>query len=130
MWQSAWAFWLVSDGHHDEAQPILDDNLARWSAVARPGDRWLAQMRAINTCAAVQRLLAGPTPPDASGVALLRQAETALREAETLLFTGSSSGGPLHQLVLRTLVRLYDSGPLASARDKRPLEKKLKSFTD
>lgn len=123
-WQSALAFWLVNDGKFDAAAPVLEDNIARWSAIARPGDTWLIRIRAIDAAATVQRVRAGGAPAETSADSPLRKAEAALLQADKL-FKGPSTGTPVHLLVLRSLVDLYGPGLLDSPADLKKFEKKL-----
>jgi hypothetical protein len=53
--QTLLGFWLTRQGDHAEAEPLLADNLERWTALLKD-DPWLAEVRGILDAAAANRL--------------------------------------------------------------------------
>lgn len=53
--QTLLGFWLARQGDHAEAEPLLADNLERWTALLED-DPWLAEVRGILDAAAANRL--------------------------------------------------------------------------
>jgi hypothetical protein len=62
LWESALAFWLVSDGEHEESEPMLAALKERWVRLLEPEDPWLHQIEALRICAAISRLEDLPEP--------------------------------------------------------------------
>lgn len=127
--ESALGFWLTCDGNFAEAEPLLARNIERWRERLAPDDLWIRRMEAVAACAAAARTLDADPQRALTRAELLALAEPLNRAAEQC-FTGSAAGSPVHRLVLRTLVRLYEPGRIGDAAAHRRLTAILKAAGD
>ena len=128
LWESALGFWLTENGDHQEAAPLLQENVAKWSALVEPGDPWLDHLKAMIACTTVLRALEpGPAPTE------IRQdlvaIEPTLDEAERQL-NATAPGSPLHRLVLRHMRQLYESGLIDRPRRLQEVKETLRTMTE
>lgn len=108
LWEGALGFWLVSDGDYTEAEPLLTENIAKWSVRLDANDEWLTTLRAMAACAAVNRRVAqAATVKTTTGSdAELLQLQAALDAYSNQLDDGRT-GTPVHLLVLRATAALH-----------------------
>ncbi len=111
MWESALAFWLVSDKDYKEAEPLLRANIAKWER-AFPQDPWIEHLRAMAAAAVVNRFLV-QTEAGAHARHWQEAEWKELQEAEARLLAVCEGlpedhrGTPFHLLALRSLKDLY-----------------------
>jgi predicted Ser/Thr protein kinase len=108
LWESALAFWLVCDGDHQQAEPLIEQNQRKWSARLDANDDWLAQLRALSQCAIVNRHAAlaglpGASLPDRSE---LERAAADLHAIDERLSI-DRAGTPMHMQVIDSLAEAY-----------------------
>lgn len=105
LWESALGFWLVCDRNYTEVEPLLEENLRKWTLRLAPGDDWMVNVKAMRDCAALNRIAAlQPTAP--ATIDQLRELETTLI-ADNEAVARQHQGTPMHFLVLRSLADLY-----------------------
>ncbi|MHC4947924.1 MAG: serine/threonine-protein kinase [Planctomycetota bacterium] len=132
LWQSALGFWLVCNGEGAEAIEVLTDVDSRWQRLLPEDDPWRYDVRTMRLCATVVTLVAPPTPdtPDAPGrPGDLRAIGDRLDEAAAAL-AAREPASPLHQLVLRTLDRLYGPELLDDESRRAPVQRQLTAITE
>jgi len=119
------AFFLVCDGDHEEAIPLLDANIARWSGVLADRDPWLDDLRSIRLAAEINRLNVSPKNSQAALSELEEQLQQAIdRQA------ADRAGTPLHFLLLKSQVTLYGSTLLNQPERAASLQKALEVLID
>lgn len=129
IWETALGFWLIRSGDYEESEPLLEENLRHWEAILAQDDVWLDHIRALQACAAVNRL-AEPDRGD-NGNEAARDEMLKVREALELAdetFKKSLPGTPIHLLMIRKLIVVYGSELLDEPRKRRAVEKRLRAF--
>lgn len=131
MWESALMFWVVSDGDHARALPILDQSIARWRKVAQPNDPWISELEILRQCALASRACdpsAGWDDPAEREVALRDVA--GMLEAAAVMLAESHPRSPMHFLVLNRLVDVYATHSLNDARRSGELQVAIQKLLD
>ena len=129
IWETALGFWLIRSGDYEESEPLLEENLRHWNAILAQDDTWLDHIRALQACAAVNRLAdpdRGDSGQNAASDEMLR-----VRKALELTdeaFKKSLPGTPIHLLVIRKLIVLYGPELLDEPCKRRAVKKRLKAF--
>lgn len=129
IWETALGFWLIRSGDYEESEPLLEENLRHWNAILAQDDTWLDHIRALQACAAVNRL----ADPDRGDSGQNAASDEMLRVHKALeltdeAFKKSIPGTPIHLLVIRKLIVLYGLELLDEPRKRRAVKKRLKAF--
>jgi serine/threonine protein kinase len=131
LWESALAFWLVNAKDHEEAEPLLEQNILKWNRRLMPGDRWLNDLKAMRTAASVNRLAAFGRERQLSADELAEAArcDTALREACGKI-PSDHLGTPIHYLILNALSDLCAEELLNQPDRRRMIQSVMKTVVD
>ncbi|MCI0362423.1 MAG: serine/threonine protein kinase [Phycisphaerales bacterium] len=125
-WETALGFWLVCDKDYAEAQPLLKSNYEKLARILAPDDEWLGAVRAMLTCAEVNRYSSGAAAADATE---LRRLEAELSAASETIGL-HRKGTPIHFLLLRSTIDLYRPALLNQPERQSQLEKELQELMD
>lgn len=138
MWESALAFWTLTDGSPSEARRLFARNRESWSSLSAPTDPWLQCLELLHACAIVREhfdlYASSETAPEQSLAELAHDPASPLAAAistlqrESQVFTGQTTGGAAHRAVLRTLAELYGPGCLNEPQRRRQVLARLREF--
>lgn len=127
LWENGLAFWLLKLGECEEAETLLADNVRALDKKINPSDDpWLEDVRAMQTCAALCRLIEteSGSPPREDRLDRLTEMESIIRLSEQRLnrrFPGSG----LHKLMLEHLILLYRPSQLDRPERLQEVEQRL-----
>lgn len=131
LWETALGFWLVSGKDYQEAEPLLDATLQRWSQQISPDDPWLSDVRTMRICAQVNRYAAWRRAgsSDAPSDEELRRVQGELLAACELI-PANRRGTPLHLLLINTMIDLCAPDMLNDSNRRQSLETAAKVLID
>lgn len=131
IWESALGYWLACDHEFKEAEPLLKDNLRKWSHILRPEDQWIADVQVMVDCAAANRLIdaAKTASADHSQTSELRTVATRLSAYENRM-PRDHQGTALHYLLLDRLAELHGPNLLDQPEVAETLRAKRRTTLD
>ncbi len=131
MWESALAFWIVSDRDYARALPLLDQNIEQWRRVAQPSDPWVAELEILRQCALASRACDANAGwlDSADRVDALGSAANTLEAAAAGLAVAHPRS-PMHFLVLNRLIDLYDASGLNNVVRAAELRASVRELLD